>query len=116
MAVRSGITDLWRLALLLPVMLLSACITAPPDKPSGEAGQFSGSVVVVWLGDGDGTSGDGRFLFVPQPSDPLRFRRPGNPSKAAVVEPQMMYTDGGSIPTIAQGFKGLQPWPMRRPT
>ncbi len=22
----------------------------------------------------------------------------------------MMYTDGGSIPTIAQGFKGLQPW------
>ncbi len=46
---------------------------------AGGTGQFSGSVVVLWLGDGPGSQGDGRFLFVPQPNDPLRFTRPGNP-------------------------------------
>jgi hypothetical protein len=64
----------------------------------------------MWIGEG-GSSGDGTFLYIPDPKDPLTFYRPsgarGGPER---VRPDMMYTDGGSIPKIAQLFRGLSPW------
>ncbi|SLN21733.1 hypothetical protein ROA7450_00789 [Roseovarius albus] len=88
---------------------LSACgfVNYSDSKP----GTLSGSIFVMWLEPGfDSNSGDGKFLFVPAPNDPLVFV-PAEPYGAVTrITPQMMYTDGGSIPRIAQAFRGFNPW------
>lgn len=90
----------------LPI-LLGGCVSIPSgDLP---AGRFTGEVFVMWVGEGNST-GDGRFLFVPNPKQPLTFYRQDPAAPGAVVKPSMMYTDGGSIPRIATLFKGLSPW------
>lgn len=89
------------------VALLAGCVTV--DYASLEPGQFKGSVLVMWVDEGSTSSGDGKFVFVPDPSDPLTFTRAGD-GPAKVIRPGVMYTDGGSIPKIAQVFKGLSPW------
>ncbi|MBZ9657285.1 hypothetical protein [Phyllobacterium lublinensis] len=94
-------------ALLGLCMALSAC--ASVDYSKLPPGTFSGSLFVMWVDEG-GSSGDGNFLFVPDPEDPLIFRRSDPQSAGAVIRPGLMYTDGGSIPKIAQVFKGLSPW------
>lgn len=88
-------------------LILAGCAGAVYED--AEPGTFSGSVYVVWVGEG-GSSGDGRFLFLPDPEAPLIFRRPNPRSNGAVIQPGPMYTDGGSIPRIAQAFNGLSPW------
>lgn len=70
------------------------------------AGRFEGSVIVMWVGEGDGRAGDGRFVFAPDPDDRLTFTRPDG----TVIRPGLMYTDGGSIPRAAQAFRGFSPW------
>lgn len=87
--------------------LLGGCATI--DYDALVPGSFSGSVFVMWVGEGN-SSGDGNFLFVPDPQDPLIFHRQDGSSAGAVIQPGMMYTDGGSIPKIAQVFNGLSPW------
>lgn len=74
-----------------------------------EPGFFTGALFVMWVDEG-GHSGDGTFLFVPDPGNPLTFHRHATTSPGAVVRPAMMYTDGGSIPKVAQMFNGLSPW------
>lgn len=86
---------------------LSSCATI--DYSTLQPGRFTGSVIVLWVGEGD-TSGDGEFLFVPDPKRPLTFYRPEARRAGAVIRPSMMYTDGGSIPKIAQIFRGFSPW------
>ncbi|WP_052182787.1 hypothetical protein [Rhizobium sp. YS-1r] len=72
-------------------------------------GSFSGKLFVMWVGEGN-SSGDGKFVFVPAPGNELTFTRPSGSHTAGVIKPGVMYTDGGSIPKIAQMFKGLSPW------
>jgi hypothetical protein len=72
-------------------------------------GQFTGSVFVMWVGEGN-AAGDGNFLFVPDPRDPLIFHRADPNSHGKIIQPGLMYTDGGSIPKVAQVFNGLSPW------
>lgn len=86
---------------------LSGCASVSFDRL--DPGVMTGSVIVMWLGEG-GPSGDGSFLFVPDPADPLIFKRPRGAGPAPVIKPAMMYTDGGSIPRLAQVFNGLHPW------
>lgn len=88
-------------------LALSGCATV--DYLHTPAGQFKGSVFVMWVGEGNG-SGDGNFLFVPDPRDPLIFTRADPQSHGGVIQPGLMYTDGGSIPKIAQVFNGFSPW------
>lgn len=89
-------------------LAVSACASYVPI--SGGSGRFSGSVLVMWIGEG-GSSGDGTFLYIPDPKDPLTFYRPAGANRGPVrIRPDMMYTDGGSIPKIAQMFRGLSPW------
>jgi hypothetical protein len=64
---------------------------------------------MVWIGKGGG-SDDDRFLYVPDPDDPLTFKRSDAKAPGAVIRPGVMYTDGGSIPKIAQAFRGFSPW------
>ncbi len=92
---------------LLCLLGLSGCTSIPYSRL--EAGSFTGSLIVIWVGEGGG-SGDGRFLFVPDPRNPLVFKRPGKTGRGGVIKPRIMYTDGGSIPKIAQAFNGFSPW------
>jgi len=85
---------------------LASCTTI--DFDSLESGTFSGTLIVMWVGEGSATSGDGKFVFVPDPYSRLTFQRPGGASPPIV--PGMMYTDGGSVPRIVQPFKGFNPW------
>ena len=98
-------------SLLFLALALQGCAATAPQKPV--AGRFEGSLLVMWVGEG-GSSGSGKFVYVPSPTRPLTFTRgtvPGRPPpERAVIRPAMMYTDGGSIPALAQVFKGFNPW------
>jgi hypothetical protein len=95
------------LSALAMALTIGACSSIDYRKLS--SGQLSGSLFVMWVGEGD-SSGDGKFLFVPDPRDPLIFRRPDSGALGGTIRPGIMYTDGGSIPKIGQAFKGLSPW------
>lgn len=88
-------------------LVLAAC--GHVDFDATPAGRFDGTLFVMWVGEGDDT-GSGRFLFVPNPRDPLRLVRNRPGAAVQVIEPGMMYTDGGSIPRAGQLFEGLSPW------
>jgi hypothetical protein len=92
---------------VLPTFLVSACTTVSYDTL--QPGSFTGSLFVMWVGEGSGSGGDGKFVFVPDPRDPLTFTRPTH-GPAKTIRPGVMYTDGGSVPRIAQIFKGFSPW------
>jgi hypothetical protein len=50
--------------------------------------------------------GEDKFVFAPDLNDPLQFRR----KSGQIIQPGLMYTDGGSIPKIAQPLGGFSPW------
>jgi len=95
-----------RLALLLP-LLLAACGWV--DYDALPEGRIKGTVFVMWVGEGSSTEGAGKFVYVPNPRDPLRLER-GEGATPAEIRPEMIYTDGGSIPKPGQMFKGFSPW------
>lgn len=98
---------------LLFCLLLTACGVVNYDAV--RPGRFTGSLLVMWVGEG-GESGDGRFVYVPSPTRPLTFTRAGPGTAPRVIRPEMMYTDGGSIPRQSQLFSGFSPGAMRPPT
>lgn len=101
--------------LALACLALSACTSKIYDD--AEPGKFSGTILVMWVEPGPQDEGDGKFVYVPgqkEAGDALVFDRGDQKDPAQVhidpVEPQWMYTDGGSIPRILQPVKGLNPW------
>ncbi|WJI37297.1 MULTISPECIES: hypothetical protein [Mesorhizobium] len=94
---------------LLGLVVAMAAGCGSIDYQKLTTGQLSGSLFVMWVGEGN-SSGDGNFLFVPDPRDPLIFHRSDPSAPGSTIQPGLMYTDGGSIPKIAQVFKGLSPW------
>lgn len=92
---------------LAALVLVAGC--GAVDVAGAPPGEFKGKLFVMWVGETEGPLGDGKFVFVPA-DDPLRLerRRPG--ATVEVIQPGMMYTDGGSIPPIAAAFKGFSPW------
>lgn len=96
-----------RPACLAVLLLLAGCgFVDYDDLPEGE---FKGVLLVMWVGEG-GPAGDGRFVYLPHPDNPLRLIRGGSGGSLREIRPQIMYTDGGSIPRPAQLFTGLSPW------
>ncbi|MEM9318806.1 MAG: DUF1353 domain-containing protein [Pseudomonadota bacterium] len=95
--------------LLLSIWLLAGC-AARVNFNETAPGEFSGRLHVVWVGSGEDPgedlSGDGRFIYIPEPSRELTFRRPDG----VVIQPEPFYTDGGSVPRIATVVPGLSPW------
>jgi len=85
--------------------VLAACTTIDFDKLP--AGKFSGTLIVMWVGEGR-SSGDGKFVFVPDPDNRLTFTRARSGSMP--ITPSVMYTDGGSVPKVVQPFRGFNPW------
>lgn len=95
-----------RLALLF-CLILAAC--GHVDYDATPVGRFKGTLFVMWVGEG-GRAGDGRFVYVPNPRDPLRLERAEGAGTVEVIQPEMIYTDGGSIPRAGQMFNGFAPW------
>ena len=95
-----------------PALALAAALSAcgQVDYQNVDAGTFSGNLLVMWLGEGSSSAGDGKFLFVPNTNDPLTFTWTDGKGRERSIRPQMMYTDGGSIPRIGQVFNGFGPW------
>lgn len=93
------------------IAVLGLCVGCTRvDYDAAPVGRFSGSVLLLWVGEGSNTSGDGRFIFVPTPNRPLTFHRGGDGGSFPTITPGMIYTDGGSIPKPAQLFNGFSPW------
>jgi hypothetical protein len=89
------------------VLALAACGFV--DYPAAPVGRFDGTLFVMWVGETQDGRGDGRFVFVPS-EDPLTFTRTRSDGTEQAIRPEMMYTDGGSIPALAQVFNGFSPW------
>jgi hypothetical protein len=66
-----------------------------------KTGRIGGSVVTMWVGAE-------KFVYVPG-GEGKNFAFE-TASTGRVIAPGLMYTDGGSIPRIAQIFNGLSPW------
>ena len=96
-----------RRMILALALVLASC--GPNIYDSADEGKFTGRIYLMWVDDG-GSSGDGTFVFVPVPGRELTFTRQNPEATVTVIQPEMMYTDGGSIPRIAQIFKGFSPW------
>jgi hypothetical protein len=47
-----------------------------------------------------------KFLFLPKEGNPLTFKR----SDGQMIQPGLMYTDGGSIPRPLRALKNYSPW------
>jgi Protein of unknown function (DUF1353) len=83
------------------VLLIPSC----DDLRSGffydrtDTGTLKGRLIVEWI-DQD------KFIFEPDPKDPLTFTR----KDKEVIQPQTMYTDGGSIPAPLRALKSYSPW------
>ncbi len=60
---------------------------------------FSGDLDVRWVAND-------YFIFIPNPENPFRLVR----SDGGIIQPGVMYTDGGSIPRFFWGVKGYSPW------
>lgn len=81
--------------------MLAAC--GHVDYRDAPPGKFSGDLFVMWVGEG-------QFLFVPNRNNPLTFTWTDEQGRRQSIQPEMMYTDGGSIPRIGQLFNGFGPW------
>ncbi|OYU40324.1 MAG: hypothetical protein CFE33_07275 [Pseudorhodobacter sp. PARRP1] len=92
---------------LLALIALAGC--GAGHYAEAPVGKLSGTVLVMWVGESQAGEGDGRFVYVPS-ATPLRFQRTNPDATLTTIEPEMMYTDGGSIPALAQVFKGFSPW------
>jgi hypothetical protein len=95
--------------LAIAAILVGCTFNDYDDLPSGE---YSGKVFLYWVGGSTPFLGDGKFVFIPAKEDPLTFTyRPSrDTAKEFVIEPDAIYTDGGSVPRIFAGVKGLSPW------
>lgn len=100
----------WLKTILGMVAALGVAGCAEVDFEGTEPGRFEGAVSVYWVEQNTAGSGSGgRFVYVPVPGFELKFIRPKG-EVPGVIAPGMMYTDGGSIPRVAQIFKGFSPW------
>lgn len=64
-----------------------------------DTGELKGRLVIEWI-DQD------KFLFIPDASNPLKFIRKDHD----VIQPERMFTDGGSIPAPLRAIKSYSPW------
>lgn len=96
-----------RLLAFAAAVVITAC--GPNIYQKAKAGEFTGRIFLMWIDDG-GVLGSGTFVFVPVPGQELTFTRKNPAATVKSITPEMMYTDGGSIPRVAQAFKGFSPW------
>jgi hypothetical protein len=85
------------LAIILLGALLAGCATLHYKRT--QVGQLSGKVIVQWYRPD-------LFIYWPDTTDPLTFMRKNGDR----LEPENMYTDGGSIPRVFWVLRNYSPW------
>jgi len=88
-------------AFVLVALLPSSCTDLLYGRhyDQTDTGELKGRLVVEWV-DQD------KFIFLPDQQNPLKFTR----KNKDVIEPQRMFTDGGSIPAPLRAIKSYSPW------
>ena len=77
---------------------LAGCATQHYERT--ESGTLEGDLTVQWRKPNS-------FLFVPSADHPLKFTRRSN---GDLIQPDRMWTDGGSIPRPFWVFQNYSPW------
>ena len=85
------------IVIMLMSMLLANCATIDTSKI--QVGRFEGQLNLEW-------KAPNCFLYTPDPDNPLVFYR----ANGQKIQPQAMYTDGGSIPRFLWNAPNLSPW------
>lgn len=90
-----------RMWIVLTAIISSSLIgCATRHYESTVAGELEGDLIVEWRKPNS-------FVFLPSSENPLRFTRGTNNE---VIQPDRMWTDGGSIPRPLWVFKNYSPW------
>jgi hypothetical protein len=90
-----------RMRIVLTAIISSSLIgCATRHYESTVAGELEGDFIVEWRKPNS-------FVFLPSSENPLRFTRGTNNE---VIQPDRMWTDGGSIPRPLWVFKNYSPW------
>lgn len=84
-------------AAALALAATSGCASVFYSKTA--TGSFAGKLTVEWVQPN-------LFIYRPDKDDPLRFTAPDG----RVIQPQLMYTDGGSIPRLFWSAPDFGPW------
>ena len=77
--------------------LTTGCASIFYSKTS--TGSFTGKLTVEWVAPN-------QFIYRPDKDDPLQYKT----SDGRTIKPQLMYTDGGSIPRLFWSAPDLGPW------
>lgn len=85
------------ISIFLTVFALSGCMSISYKETN--AGKFVGDLDVRW-------NKNDHFIFIPNQNNPLKFIR----KDGSEIKPEIMYTDGGSIPRVLWGVNGFSPW------
>lgn len=83
--------------LLSAVVVTSGCAQVLYEKTP--PGKFFGRLNVEWIASN-------LFVYRPDPAEPLTFTA----ADGKVIRPQLMYTDGGSIPRLFWSAPNMGPW------
>jgi hypothetical protein len=92
--------DIMKCAAMAAVMMISGygCAARHYDRTVG--GKLEGDLIVLWRKPN-------RFVYIPSSENPLKFIRG---TDGDVIQPDRMWTDGGSIPRPFWVFKNFSPW------
>jgi hypothetical protein len=85
------------LSVTVAAVILASCGSIPYDQV--RPGQVTGRPVLLWVGYD-------QFIYIPSPTLPFAFTT----TATRIIQPGLMYTDGGSLPRVAQLFNGFSPW------
>lgn len=95
-----------RLIVISAMVLLAGCTAILTRQPTISGGQLRGKLSLAW---DDGY----RFVAYPVEGSELTYTLPKGHRLAGLlgeIKPQLMFTDGGSIPRSFWSFDGLSPW------
>ena len=97
--------------IFLPLVFsVAACSGVTYENQQPYKAKLKGEVAVFWLAEGDQNAGDGKFIYVPIKTNPLVLSWVNGKGQWRDTQPGIMFTDGGSIPKLAQGISGYSPW------
>lgn len=91
-------SSMWIGIVIAPIINLFGCANRHYDQTI--AGKLEGDLIVEWRKPDS-------FVYIPSPDNPLKFKRISN---GDIIQPDQMWTDGGSIPRSLWVFKNYSPW------
>ena len=89
----------WWARILVGLGLVSLAGCADLFYSKTPTGRFLGKLTVEWIAPN-------QFIYRPDPSEPLVYTT----ADGRRIQPQLMYTDGGSIPRLFWSAPDLGPW------